>query len=124
MNRHGYNPPIRNFALIMTAVILFAGCAKENPVPAERWVVGGSHNIEGGIIGSTTDGGLTWNFKSGIVEILQQLVYLITTVTAALIRSANDQERSDKRFWPAGSRPRLWSKVHFWEAAGNFLTRI
>ena len=75
----------------MIAVILFAGCAKENPVPAERWVVGdlgtragfrdvffldaqtgwivgGSHNIEGGIIGGTTDGGQTWNFKSGIVR--------------------------------------------------------
>jgi len=36
---------------------------------AERgWIVGGGHDIVGGIIGSTTDGGRTWSFESAIVE--------------------------------------------------------
>jgi photosystem II stability/assembly factor-like uncharacterized protein len=32
------------------------------------WIVGGGHDIEGGIIGSTSDGGLTWSFRSAVVR--------------------------------------------------------
>jgi photosystem II stability/assembly factor-like uncharacterized protein len=32
------------------------------------WIVGGSHAIEGGIIGNTDDGGLTWRFRSGLAR--------------------------------------------------------
>jgi photosystem II stability/assembly factor-like uncharacterized protein len=32
------------------------------------WIVGGGHNIDGGIFGATEDGGLTWRFQSGIVR--------------------------------------------------------
>jgi len=36
------------------------------------WIVGGGHNIEGGILGRTTDGGRTWEFRSGIAKPLHQ----------------------------------------------------
>ena len=32
------------------------------------WIVGGGINIEGGILGSTTDGGRTWRFDSGLTR--------------------------------------------------------
>jgi photosystem II stability/assembly factor-like uncharacterized protein len=79
-------------ATLALALSLLAGCAaNEAPEPPERWteiplgtraefrdiffldadrgwMVGGGINIEGGIIGSTTDGGRTWSFKSGITQ--------------------------------------------------------
>ena len=80
-------------AAIIVAISLFilVGCAEQPPEPAERWVVeelgtlaefrdvffldplngwivGGGHNIEGGILGRTTDGGRTWTFRSGRLE--------------------------------------------------------
>jgi photosystem II stability/assembly factor-like uncharacterized protein len=33
----------------------------------QGWVVGGGYDVEGGIIGRTTDGGVTWRFASGFV---------------------------------------------------------
>jgi len=68
--------------------ILLAACAGEEPTDwlarelgadaefqdiffldsRHGWIVGGSHNIEGGIIGSTDDGGLSWRFRSGLVR--------------------------------------------------------
>jgi photosystem II stability/assembly factor-like uncharacterized protein len=32
------------------------------------WIVGGGINIEGGILGTTTDGGRTWRFDSGLTR--------------------------------------------------------
>ncbi len=32
------------------------------------WIVGGSYHINGGIIGTTLDGGQTWSFRSGIAR--------------------------------------------------------
>lgn len=32
------------------------------------WIVGGGHNVEGGFLGSTEDGGRSWRFRSGIVR--------------------------------------------------------
>jgi len=75
---------------VTVACVLLVGCAGEEP-PTERWIVqelgtnaefrgvffldeqrgwivGGGHNIEGGILGSTTDGGRTWKFRSAIVR--------------------------------------------------------
>jgi photosystem II stability/assembly factor-like uncharacterized protein len=78
--------------ILAMLLILMSGCAKdERPEPPERWVeiplgtraefrdiffldadrgwiVGGGINIKGGIVGSTTDGGRTWSFKSGITQ--------------------------------------------------------
>lgn len=31
------------------------------------WIVGGGYPVEGGIIGSTVDGGRTWTFESGLI---------------------------------------------------------
>ncbi len=85
---------MRTAAAFLTAVLL-SGCAGELPEPTERWVVedlgtqaefrdvffldarngwivGGGHNIEGGIIGRTTDGGRTWTYRSGIAKPLRQ----------------------------------------------------
>jgi photosystem II stability/assembly factor-like uncharacterized protein len=31
------------------------------------WIVGGGYNVEGGILGETTDGGQSWRFRTGIV---------------------------------------------------------
>lgn len=84
-------------AAIIVAISLFllAGCAEQPPEPTERWVVeelgtlaefrdvffldplngwivGGGHNIEGGILGRTKDGGKTWQFTSGIAKPLRQ----------------------------------------------------
>jgi photosystem II stability/assembly factor-like uncharacterized protein len=78
------------FAAII-AVLLCVGCTEEAPQPTERWVVeelgtraefqdvffldaqrgwivGGGHNIGGGIIGRTTDGGRTWSLRSAVVR--------------------------------------------------------
>lgn len=32
------------------------------------WIVGGGYPVEGGIIGSTVDGGQTWSFTSGLIR--------------------------------------------------------
>ena len=32
------------------------------------WIVGGGHPVEGGIVGSTVDGGRTWSFSSGLIR--------------------------------------------------------
>lgn len=32
------------------------------------WVVGGGYPVEGGIVGSTVDGGRRWSFKSDIIH--------------------------------------------------------
>jgi len=74
------------------ATVLLSACAVENKeAPSDRWVVqelgtraafrdvffldeqrgwivGGGINIAGGILGSTTDGGRTWNFESGLTR--------------------------------------------------------
>ncbi len=72
-------------------VLALVGCAEDPPEPAERWVVrelgtnagfrdvffldeqrgwivGGGHNIEGGLLGTTTDGGETWTFRDRIAR--------------------------------------------------------
>jgi photosystem II stability/assembly factor-like uncharacterized protein len=72
-------------------LLMLAGCAGKESKPADRWIVeelgtrvtfqdifflddqrgwivGGGINIEGGIVGSTIDGGKSWSFKSGIVQ--------------------------------------------------------
>jgi photosystem II stability/assembly factor-like uncharacterized protein len=77
--------------VLLLVVLLLAGCSDEEPGPTERWVVeeigtraefrdvffldanrgwivGGGTNIEGGIVGSTTDGGRTWSFRSAIIR--------------------------------------------------------
>lgn len=86
---------MRVLSTIAVAMLLFSGCAEQPPEPTERWVieelgtraefrdvffldamngwiVGGGHNIEGGILGRTTDGGRTWAFQSGIAKPLRQ----------------------------------------------------
>jgi photosystem II stability/assembly factor-like uncharacterized protein len=77
--------------LIVVPLSFLAGCTEEAEKPPELWIagelgtraefrdvffldadrgwiVGGGHGIGGGILGSTTDGGRTWRFRSGIAR--------------------------------------------------------
>lgn len=77
---------------VFTLVLVLSACGAEpDPLPSERWVaeelgtraefggvffldedrgwiVVGGIFVEGGILGTTTDGGRTWSFKSGITR--------------------------------------------------------
>src|SRR5262245_43877162 len=74
-------------AVMIAALAVIAGCGKSAKMPAwapvamptdasfsdvwfadtlNGWIVGGSYQIEGGLIGRTHDGGLTWSFTSGL----------------------------------------------------------
>jgi photosystem II stability/assembly factor-like uncharacterized protein len=82
---------MRTVAVCLAVLFLFSGCAGDPPGPSQRWViqdlgtraefrdvffldeqrgwiVGGGINIEGGILGTTTDGGRTWRFDSGLTR--------------------------------------------------------
>ena len=86
---------MRPVAVCLAVLFLLSGCAGDPPEPSQRWVVeelgsraefrdvffldadhgwivGGGHNIEGGILGETADGGRTWTFRSGIAKPLRQ----------------------------------------------------
>jgi photosystem II stability/assembly factor-like uncharacterized protein len=82
---------MRVIVVVVLVLVPLVGCVEEEPPPPEPWIVqelgtnadfldvffldeqrgwivGGGHNIEGGILGSTTDGGRTWSFRSGIAR--------------------------------------------------------
>ncbi len=78
---------IRRFQALTLLCIVASGCAAENdhwseeriPTRAEfrgicfidperGFVVGGNYFIDGGLIGTTGDGGRTWSFQSGLVR--------------------------------------------------------
>ena len=44
--------------------------------PLNGWIVGGSYQIPGGLVGRTRDGGKSWRFTSGIVSKLPQTTHL------------------------------------------------
>ena len=75
--------------VLLITVLALAACFEDPPEPAERWlvqelgtnadfrdvyfidersgwIVGGGHNIEGGLLGTTSDGGRTWSFRDRI----------------------------------------------------------
>lgn len=41
--------------------------AVDFPDPLNGWAVGGSHRVDGGLLGRSMDGGATWRWRSGIV---------------------------------------------------------
>ena len=44
------------------------------------WIVGGGHNVDGGILGMTTDGGAHWRFRSGVVAKVQTRLFHLNAV--------------------------------------------
>ncbi len=89
---NGFRIRLLTTAFAFLATVLLSACAVDmEEEPSERWVVqelgtqaafrdvffldeqrgwivGGGINIEGGILGSTTDGGRTWKFESGLTR--------------------------------------------------------
>jgi photosystem II stability/assembly factor-like uncharacterized protein len=78
---------VNRFAAVALAglIAVASGCAGEEWIEQELgtdarfqgiffldsergWIVGGSHSIKGGIIGSTSDGGRSWSYRSGIAR--------------------------------------------------------
>lgn len=44
------------------------------------WIVGGGHAVDGGILGSTIDGGAHWSFRSGIVAKVKTRLFHLNAV--------------------------------------------
>jgi photosystem II stability/assembly factor-like uncharacterized protein len=81
---------VRPVFLIASVCVLAAACAAPERAPGgwrvrelgtdavfrdmfftdanNGWIAGGGHNVDGGILGRTDDGGLTWRFRSGLVR--------------------------------------------------------
>jgi photosystem II stability/assembly factor-like uncharacterized protein len=78
---------LKQFLSIALTCLVLSGCARKEPalhweaVPIgtdasfediwfadslHGWIVGGSHQIDGGLIGRTRDGGVTWEYSSGM----------------------------------------------------------
>src|SRR4249920_2647089 len=88
----------RLFPALLALVLLVAGCSHTSqpasawqPLPLgtvadfdslwfvdsmNGWIVGGSYQIPGGLVGRTRDGGKSWRFTSGIVSKLPQTTHL------------------------------------------------
>jgi photosystem II stability/assembly factor-like uncharacterized protein len=75
----------RRLTIVLVAVAMTAGCSRRTwdalPLGTKAafrdiyfadalhgWIAGGSHEITGGLIGRTTDGGKTWRFSSNLTS--------------------------------------------------------